>query len=333
MKLQKSIIALLALLVFAVTANAQFGGFIKKAKDKVEQVKKTKQEIEQLAGIGGNKNTPTPSSQTTSDNPKSWVTFSKTHTRNNEAHIMSVNTLGCGDSIFATVNYREPVDNSGGYTVSMLIDGEVVLKERMSGGSATSVNETIHIEVIPAPDAVEGYPQVTLSKAKNILERLPQGDHTLQISVSLNDDPKNVAVGKIQYTGGAGCDAKQPRKPKSQKDTTRINNDNQAQTTVNTEQQTTVSVQREEPKPEPVKPAENPEVEIYNSCGDTRYVQIEYPSGSSDSINFHGTSEFHRYPLGTKIYVVTDGSKQLIDTVVANPSDTSYGRQKISLCK
>lgn len=280
MKLQKSIIALLALFVFAVTANAQFGGLIKKAKDKVEQVKKTKQEIEQLAGMGGNKNTTTPSSQTTSNNPKSWVTFSKTHTRGNEAHIFSVNTLGCGDSIFATVNYREPVDNSGGYTVSMLVDGEVVLKERMSGGSATSVNETIHIEVIPAEDAVEGYPKVTLSKAKSILEKLPQGDHTLQISVSLNDDPKNIAVGEIQYTGGAGCDAKQPRKPKTQKDTTRI------------EQQPT-----ENQQPAMV------ELEFQGACETARIVTIDNGPNDRRTVLVHGGNTREKAAVGAKVFL------------------------------
>ena len=174
-----AIFALLITTLFAGNASAQFGGLMNKINDKVNKVKqeveaakKTKKDLEQLAGA--NKNTKNqPSNNQKNNDPDSWITFTKAHTRVSEAHTWSMNTVGCGDPIFATVNYREPVDNSGGYTVSMLVDGEVVLKERMSGGSATSVNETIHIEVIPADDAVEGYPKVTLSKAKNILNKLP----------------------------------------------------------------------------------------------------------------------------------------------------------------
>lgn len=333
-----AIFALLFTTIFTPNASAQFGGLLNKVNDKIDKVKqeveaakKAKKDLEKLANAGANKNTKNQPSAN-QNNPDSWITISKTHTRVNEAHVMSMNTLGCGDSVFATVNYLEPVDNSGGFTISMLVDGALVAKQQMSGGSATSVNQTIHVELIAAEDADDDYPKVTFAKAGAILKKLQPADHAIQLTVALNDDPQNVAVGEFQYTGGLNCDAKQPRKPNTQKGTTKINNGNQ-QTTVNTEEQTTAVSQREEPQPEPVKPAEDPEVEIYNSCGDTRYVQIERPSGSGDNLNFHGTREFHRYPLGTKIYVVIDGNKELIDTVVANPSNTSYGRQVISLCK
>lgn len=284
MKLQKSIIALLALFVFAVSANAQFGGLFDKAKNKVdkvkqevEKVKKTKQELEQLAGVGGNKNTQTPQSNTKSS-ANSWITFSQRHTQNNEARNSSLNTLGCGDPIFATVNYREPVDNSGGYTVSMLVDGAVVAKKQMSGGSETNVNETIHIELIAADDADMSYPKVTLASAKAILGKLAPTGHSIQLVVSLNNNPKNIAVGEFQFTGGAGCDAKDQRKPKTQKDTTKIETDTTPSRNLN-------------------------HIEFMNNCSDDRKVTYVQPDGTSSVIYITaGFPNSNYFPVGTKFW-------------------------------
>ena len=288
-----AIFALLITTIFAGNASAQFGDFINKAKDKVEKVKKTKQEIEQLVGASGNKNTKNQESENQNNNndPDSWITFSKTHTRNNEAHIMSMNTLGCGDSVFATVNYREPVDNSGGFTVSMLVDGAVVAKESMSGGSATSVNQTIHIELIPAENANDDYPKVTFTKAGTILNRLQPGNHAIQLVVSLNDNPKNIAVGEFEYTGGAGCGLKKPGKPNTQKNTTKINQ-------------------------QPAEPQKTAmvELELQGACGESaRIVTIDGGPYDRRTVIVHNGNTREKAAVGAQIFLKAD---QGIDTTL-----------------
>lgn len=314
MKKQSAIITVFAIVIFALganTASAQFGGMLDKVKGKVDkakqEVEKVKKEIEQLGNIGGGSKTPTQPAQ--NNNDESWITFSKQHTQSNENRNGSLNTLGCGDGIFATVNYREPMDNSGGYTVSMLVDGKLALKERMSGGSETSVNETIHIEVIRADDAVTGYPQVTLRNAKNILNKLPQGSHTIQIIVSLNDNPKNIAVGEIEYTGGAGCDAKDQRKPKEQKKTT------------NTQDNSNLNY-----------------VDFFNNCSDARNFTYEYPDGTSSTMWMEaGFPRNVYFPVGTKFWHgnIRQGEPFFIlgKSQYTNEMDKARSAVKINLCQ
>lgn len=69
MKLQKSIIALLALFVFALTANAQFGGLINKAKDKVDKATKKVNTggTNVNTNVGGGSNVPGAGGQTNDD--------------------------------------------------------------------------------------------------------------------------------------------------------------------------------------------------------------------------------------------------------------------------
>lgn len=318
MKQQQAIIAIFALIIFAASANAQFGGLLDKAKEKVgkvkqevEKVKKTKQELEQLAGVGGNKNTTNqPSKNQTNVNAASWITFSKSHTHSNEARNSSLNTLGCGDGVFATVNYREPVDNSGGYTVSMLVDGAVVAKQQMSGGSETSVNQTIHIELIADDDADDNnYPKVTFAKAKTILGKLPPANHTVQIVVSLIDNPKNIAVGEFEYTGGAGCDAKDQRKPKEQKKTT------------NTQDNSNLNY-----------------VDFFNNCSDARNFTYEYPDGTSSTMwTEAGFPRNVYFPVGTKFWHgnIRQGEPFFIlgKSQYTNEMDKARSAVKINLCQ
>lgn len=287
------------------------------------------------------------------DETENWVTFSKSPDLSNEASNHSINKFGCSDSIYAKANFRPMVDTENGFTVTILVDEEVVVQEKMNGGSAASVTETIHVELVPDDKSFVRFPTATIIYAETILTKLSSGKHTIQIAINPGTDYDTLAVGEFEFDNRSGCDTRfarakrklngdiadlQRKQTDGRKQPVEQVEERQTQTqsrreTQQQEQQNTVPSQREEPRPEPAKPVENPEVEIYNSCGDTRYLQIEFPSGSTENLNFHGTREYPRYPLGTKIYVVTDGNKELIDTVVANPSNTSYGRQVITLCK
>lgn len=116
MKLQKSIIAIVALFIFAVTANAQFGDLIDKAQKKIDKAQKkfeqpTKQTTGQTntggglngnAGRGAKLGTPGSIGLSKSPiDPKNWQA-AKYETQ-----------FGIGDNIYAIVFFGEPVTTLG----------------------------------------------------------------------------------------------------------------------------------------------------------------------------------------------------------------------------
>lgn len=120
MKLQKSIIALLALFVFALTANAQFGDLINKAKDKVDKAQK---KVEQTTGqtstqTGGS---PTNNGGGVSNGAKNVklgapgsIGLSKSPIDPKNWQAAKYETqFGVGDNIYAIVFFGEPVTTLG----------------------------------------------------------------------------------------------------------------------------------------------------------------------------------------------------------------------------
>ncbi len=285
---------------------------------------------------------------------KNWMVFTGYQTVAIERRPVAAK-FTCADSIYATANFAAPVDLSDGFYVTMAENGKVIVQEKMTVDNAGE-RRSIPVQIVPDDDAEVGFPEATLDYSRTLLTELKAGVHTVAVAVSVGEgDDEIISAGTFTLDNRRGCAERFERvdnlingSPTVETETTETEVEQteddtdtpvvptrpqtQQPTRPQTQTQTTPE-RREEPRPEPVKPAEDPEVEIYNSCGDTRYIQIERPNGSNDNLNFHGSREFHRYPLGTKIYVIVDGNKELIDTVVANPSNTSYGKQQIKLCQ
>jgi len=120
MKLQKSIIALLALFVFAMTANAQFGDLMNKAKKKIDKAQK---KVEQTTG---QTSTPTGGSPTNNGTGVSGsakgaklgapgsIGLSKSPIDPKNWQAAKYETqFGIGDNIYAIVFFGEPVTALG----------------------------------------------------------------------------------------------------------------------------------------------------------------------------------------------------------------------------
>lgn len=197
MKRQSTIIAIFALLIFAFSvsnANAQFGDFIKKAKNKIN---KTEEQINQIKTVaGGNQ------SNAANDN---WVTFSKIQATSNERSNKTLKQFGCGDSIYATANFSEAIDASEGFTVSILVDDKPVVQERMNGGAANNVTKTINVELVPDDTAQVRFPTATIIYAETLLTKLSAGNHLIQLAVSMGGDADIIARGKFQFNNASGC--------------------------------------------------------------------------------------------------------------------------------
>ena len=264
--------------------------------------------------------------------------------------------------IYATANFAAPVDLADGFYVTIAADGELLIQQQMTVDNAPDAIRSIPVDLVPDDDADLGFPDASFGFSRKLLTALKPGVHKITVAVSIGESDEQISAGTFTFDNRRGCEERFARvdrlingavtgdaeveqteaepaddegdtpavparpqitRPEQQIDQT------QRQTDVQPERRE----QQQQQQSEPAKPVEDPEVEINNNCGESRYIKIETPTKGSWNQNFHGSTEMPRLPLGTKIYVVIDGGEQLIDTVVANPSDTSYGRQRIKLCR
>lgn len=341
MKLQKSIIAIFALFIFAFGAsgsvNAQFGGFIKKAANGINKAKekadKTTEQINQIINAGGNNNSQTRQSKTR-NNDDNWVTFSKIQAGSTERSNATIKSFGCGDSIYATANFAEAVDVSDGFTVSILVDGDVVRQEKMNGGAATEVTETIHIELVPDDNAQVRYPTATILYAETLLKKLSAGKHAIQLAVSIGGDDDIIAVGEFQFNNGAGCPARFERaKRKLNRDIAKLKETQREQNrqTVEETEETETESETTQTEQRPTQTARNVEVELINTCSETRDFYLKTPDGNLIVVTRpagYSQGELRTVPVGTEVYLkaVEGMDKTLLGTI------GTISRQTIKSC-
>lgn len=302
MKLQKSIIAIIALFIFALAAtSAAFA-------------------------------------QSDNDN---WVTFSKIQAGSNERSNATIKSFGCGDSIYATANFSEAVDVSDGFTVSIFVDGDVVRQEKMNGGATTSVTETIHVELVPDDNAVVRYPTATILYAQTLLKDLSAGNHKIEIAVNPGTEYDTLATGEFQFNNASGCKQRFERaKRKLNKDIAELERRQKEMSEQKTEEveednDSTQQQQEEQQRPTQTESKKTTmvEIQLQGSCGTSRLVTIVNNPASSypqkDTLWVGNGSDSRRVPVGAEIYLkAEEGSDTVLIYKVGSAS-----RQTVKVCQ
>lgn len=326
MKIQKLIIAIIASFVFAATANAQFGDFINKAKNKIDKVQK---QVEQTT-----KNLPQSAAQKANRN---WVVFTGYQTVAVERSPVAAKYT-CENSIYATANFASNVDLTGGFYVTISADGKLVIQEKMTVEGNPGARRSIPVDIIPDDDADLGFPEASLDFSHALLTELKAGIHNVTVAVSVGDgNDEQIAAGTFSFDNRRGCSERFERVERLINGTAT----GEAETGETSVEQSN----DDEPVAPPTRPqpSQQPRTELnyitfFNNCAERQLFNYRYPDGTVSSVFVEpGFPSTNQYPVGTQFWHGSSSGGDpfyvMPKSQYTNEMDKARSADRINLCQ